>query len=85
MNVPQQGHFATQSADGLRFQPLMGPEQEKSEDEPEQDQGQLVLNNLPDNPKNEGSPRPTQETRRSEANKGSIKTRPKSSRKKKGR
>ncbi|KAA6361281.1 MAG: hypothetical protein EZS28_043193 [Streblomastix strix] len=83
MNIPQQGHRAAQRPDGLGFQPLMGPEQEQSEDEPEHDQGQLDLNNLPDNPGNEGPPGLTQETRRSEANQGSTKSRSKSSRKKK--
>ncbi|KAA6388483.1 MAG: hypothetical protein EZS28_015990 [Streblomastix strix] len=82
MNIPQHGHLAAQGADGLGFQPLMGPEQEQSEDEPEHDQGQLDLNNLPDNPGNEGPLGLTQETRRSEANKGSSKPRLKSSRKK---
>ncbi|KAA6386411.1 MAG: hypothetical protein EZS28_018058, partial [Streblomastix strix] len=43
MNIPQQAHLAAQGVDGLGFQPLMDPEQEKSEDEPEQDQGQLDL------------------------------------------
>ncbi|KAA6403182.1 MAG: hypothetical protein EZS28_001308 [Streblomastix strix] len=83
MNIPQQDHLAAQRADGLGFQPLMGPEQEQSEDKPEHDQDQLDLNNLPDNPENEGPPGLTQETRRSEANKGSTKSRSKSSRKKK--
>ncbi|KAA6381067.1 MAG: hypothetical protein EZS28_023409, partial [Streblomastix strix] len=83
MNIPQQAHLAAQRADGLGFQPLIGQEQEQSEDGPEQDQGQLDLNNLPDNPENEGPPGLTQETRRSEANKGSSKSRSKSSRKKK--
>ncbi|KAA6369617.1 MAG: hypothetical protein EZS28_034856 [Streblomastix strix] len=50
------GRTATQGADGLVFQPLIDQEQEQSEDEPEQDQGQLDLNNLPDNPENEGPP-----------------------------
>ncbi|KAA6396716.1 MAG: hypothetical protein EZS28_007753 [Streblomastix strix] len=83
MNIPQQGHFAAQRADGLRFQLLMGLEQEQSEDEPEHDLGQLNLNNLSENPGNEGPSGLTQETRRSEANKGSTKSRSKSSRKKK--
>ncbi|KAA6375536.1 MAG: hypothetical protein EZS28_028936 [Streblomastix strix] len=54
MYVPQQGHLVAQGAGGLGFQFLMGPEQEQSEDEPEQDQGQQDLNILPDNPGNEG-------------------------------
>ncbi|KAA6383003.1 MAG: hypothetical protein EZS28_021466 [Streblomastix strix] len=84
--IPQQGHLADQGADGFGFQPLMGPQQEQSEDEPEQDQGQQDLNNLPDNPGNEGPPGLTQETRRSEANKSSIEPRPEYYfRKKKGR
>ncbi|KAA6358431.1 MAG: hypothetical protein EZS28_046043 [Streblomastix strix] len=83
MSIPQQAHLAAQRADGLGFQPLIGQEQDQSEDEPEQDQGQLDLNNLPDNPENEGPLRLTQETRRSEANKGSTKLRSKSSHKKK--
>ncbi|KAA6367071.1 MAG: hypothetical protein EZS28_037400, partial [Streblomastix strix] len=70
-------------ADDLGFQPLMGPEQEQFEEEPKQDQGQLDLNNLPDNPENERPPGLTQETRRSEANQGCIKPCPKSSLKKK--
>ncbi|KAA6392031.1 MAG: hypothetical protein EZS28_012440 [Streblomastix strix] len=81
--IPQQAHLAAQGADGLGFQRLIGREQEQSEDSPEQEQRQLDLNNLPNNPENEGPPGLTQETRRSEANKGCIKTRPKSSRKKK--
>ncbi|KAA6378668.1 MAG: hypothetical protein EZS28_025803, partial [Streblomastix strix] len=72
-----EGETATQCAIGLGFQPLIGQEQEQSEDEPEQDQGQLDLNNLPDNPENESSLGLMQETRRSEANKGSIKPRSK--------
>ncbi|KAA6403438.1 MAG: hypothetical protein EZS28_001030 [Streblomastix strix] len=83
MNLLQQGHLAAQGADGLGFQTLICQVKEQSEDEPEQDQGQVHFNNLPDNTKNEGSPGLTQETRRSEANKGRIKPRPKSSRKKK--
>ncbi|KAA6363272.1 MAG: hypothetical protein EZS28_041203 [Streblomastix strix] len=82
MNIPQQGHLAVQGADRLGFQPLMGPEQEQSEDGPEQNQGQLDFNNHPDNPGNEYPPGLTQETRRSEANKGSFKPRSKSSCKK---
>ncbi|KAA6374845.1 MAG: hypothetical protein EZS28_029629 [Streblomastix strix] len=62
----------------------MGPEQEQSEEELKQDQHQLDLNNLPDNPGNEGPPGLTQETRRSEANKGRAKPRLKSSPKKSG-
>ncbi|KAA6399997.1 MAG: hypothetical protein EZS28_004473 [Streblomastix strix] len=69
MNILQQGHLAAQRADGLGFQLLIGQEQEQSEDDPEQDQGQLDLNNLPDDPGNEGPPGLTQETRRSEAKK----------------
>ncbi|KAA6369106.1 MAG: hypothetical protein EZS28_035367 [Streblomastix strix] len=83
MSIPQQAHLAVQSADGLGFQPLIGQEQEQSEDRPEQDQGQLDLNNLPDNPGNQGQLGLTQETRRSEANKGRTKSRTKYSRKKK--
>ncbi|KAA6384845.1 MAG: hypothetical protein EZS28_019626 [Streblomastix strix] len=83
INIPQQGHLAAQISDGLGFQPLIGQEQEQSEDGPEQDQGQLDLNNHPDNPRNEGPQGFTQETRKSEANKGRIKSRSKSSRKKK--
>ncbi|KAA6379587.1 MAG: hypothetical protein EZS28_024885 [Streblomastix strix] len=83
MNILQPGHFAAQGADDLGFQLLIGPEQEQSEDEPEQDQGQQDINNLPDNPGNEGSLGHIQETRRKEANKGSTKPRSKSSRKKK--
>ncbi|KAA6371061.1 MAG: hypothetical protein EZS28_033413, partial [Streblomastix strix] len=83
MNIPQQAHLAAQGAGGPEFQPLMGPEQVQSEDEPEQDQGQQDLNNLPDIPGNEGPPGLTQETRRSQANQGSTKSRSKSSRKKK--
>ncbi|KAA6386938.1 MAG: hypothetical protein EZS28_017538 [Streblomastix strix] len=83
INIPQQAYLAAQGADGLGFQRLIGREQEQSEDGPEQDQGQLDLNNLSDNPGNEGPPGLTQETRRSEANKSSTKSRSKSSRKKK--
>ncbi|KAA6384267.1 MAG: hypothetical protein EZS28_020203, partial [Streblomastix strix] len=83
MNIPHQAHFASQGADGLGFQSLIGQEQEQSEDGPEQDQGQQNLNNLQDNPENESPPGLTQETRRSQANKGSTKSRSKSSRKKK--
>ncbi|KAA6401068.1 MAG: hypothetical protein EZS28_003407 [Streblomastix strix] len=83
MNIPQQGHHAAQIANIHGFQPMICPEQEQSEDEPEQDQGKLDLNNLPDNPGNEGPQGLIQETRRGEANKGSIKSCPKSSRKKK--
>ncbi|KAA6376893.1 MAG: hypothetical protein EZS28_027578, partial [Streblomastix strix] len=79
MYIPQQGHLAAQRADGLGFQPLIGQEQEQSEDEPVQDQGQPDLINLPDNPQNEGQPEPLQETRRSQANKGCNKPRLKSS------
>ncbi|KAA6394629.1 MAG: hypothetical protein EZS28_009846 [Streblomastix strix] len=75
-SIPQQGHLTAQGADCLGFQPLMDPEQEQSQDEPGQDQGQLDLNNLPDNPRNEGLSRLTQETRRSKANKGSTKPGP---------
>ncbi|KAA6368203.1 MAG: hypothetical protein EZS28_036270, partial [Streblomastix strix] len=83
INIPQHSRLAAQRADGLGFQPLICPEQEQSEVEPEQDLSQLDLNNLPDNPENECLPGLIQETRRSEANKGSIQPRPKSSRKKK--
>ncbi|KAA6365172.1 MAG: hypothetical protein EZS28_039299, partial [Streblomastix strix] len=72
MNISKQIHLAAQGADGLGFQPLIGQEQEQSEDEPEQDQGQLDLNNLPDNPANQGPSGLIQETGRSEANEGSI-------------
>ncbi|KAA6361022.1 MAG: hypothetical protein EZS28_043451, partial [Streblomastix strix] len=82
MNIPQKGHLAAQSADGLGFQPLIGPEQEQSEDEPEQAQRQQDLNNHPNNPENESSSGLKQETRRCDANKVSIKPRPKSSLKK---
>ncbi|KAA6359933.1 MAG: hypothetical protein EZS28_044540 [Streblomastix strix] len=58
-------------------------QQEQFEDEPEQDQNQLDLNNLPDNPENQGPSRLPQETRRSEANNCGIKISPKSSRRKK--
>ncbi|KAA6394424.1 MAG: hypothetical protein EZS28_010048 [Streblomastix strix] len=71
--------YRTTLADGFGFQPLIGQEQEQSEDEPEQELGQLDLNNFPDNPEIDGPPGLTQETRRSEANKGYIKPRYKSS------
>ncbi|KAA6401268.1 MAG: hypothetical protein EZS28_003206 [Streblomastix strix] len=83
MNIPQQGHLAAQGADCLGFQPPIGQEQEQTEDRLEQDQGQQDLNNLRDNPGYEGPPGLSQETRRSEANKSSTKSRSKSSRKKK--
>ncbi|KAA6401978.1 MAG: hypothetical protein EZS28_002492 [Streblomastix strix] len=82
-NIPQRGHLAAQSAHGLGFHPLIGQEQERYEDEPEQDQSQQNLSNLPDNLEKEGQPVQTQETGRSEANKGSIQPRSKSFRKKK--
>ncbi|KAA6352978.1 MAG: hypothetical protein EZS28_051495, partial [Streblomastix strix] len=53
INIPHQGHLAAQSVNGFGLQPLIRPEQEQSEDEPEQDQGQLDLINHPDNPENE--------------------------------
>ncbi|KAA6384575.1 MAG: hypothetical protein EZS28_019897 [Streblomastix strix] len=83
MNIPQQAHLAAQRADGLGFQPLLGLMLEQSVDELEQDYGQQDLNNLLDNPENEGPPGLTQETKRSEANKSCVKPRSKSSYKKK--
>ncbi|KAA6396366.1 MAG: hypothetical protein EZS28_008112 [Streblomastix strix] len=79
----QKGHQAAQGADGLGFQPLMGPEQEQSEDEPEKDKGYLDINNFSDIQDKEGSSGHTQETRRGDANKCCNKTRPNLPRKKK--
>ncbi|KAA6373291.1 MAG: hypothetical protein EZS28_031183, partial [Streblomastix strix] len=76
INIPQQGHLAAQGADGFGFQPLIGQEQEQSEDRPEQDQGQQDLYNLSYNSENKVLSKLIQETIRSEANKGSIKPRP---------
>ncbi|KAA6397977.1 MAG: hypothetical protein EZS28_006503 [Streblomastix strix] len=59
------------------------PEQEQSENGSEQDQGQLDLNYLPDNPGSEGPSELTQKTRMNEANKDSSKPGPKSSSKNK--
>ncbi|KAA6396922.1 MAG: hypothetical protein EZS28_007550 [Streblomastix strix] len=85
MNIPQHDHLVAQRAEILKFLPLIGQELGQSQKEPEQDQGQLNINNVPDNLQNEGPPGHTQETRRSKTNKGSIKPRTKSSRKKNGR
>ncbi|KAA6381659.1 MAG: hypothetical protein EZS28_022812, partial [Streblomastix strix] len=79
MSQLQQGHLAAQSAYGLGLQSLIGPGQEQSEDEPEQNQRKQDLNNIPDNQENKGLIGLKQETRRSDANKSSIKTRLRSS------
>ncbi|KAA6375928.1 MAG: hypothetical protein EZS28_028544 [Streblomastix strix] len=54
MNISPLGHLSAQNIDGLGFQPLIGPEQEQSEDRTEQNQGQQDLNNLLDSTENEG-------------------------------
>ncbi|KAA6359158.1 MAG: hypothetical protein EZS28_045315 [Streblomastix strix] len=86
MNIPQQGHLAAYGADGAGFQPLIGQEQELSEDGLEQDQGQLDLNIIPDNPGNEIPSRHTQDIRWSEEIKSNINPSPNSPcKEKKGR
>ncbi|KAA6385852.1 MAG: hypothetical protein EZS28_018621, partial [Streblomastix strix] len=83
MNIPQQGHLEAQGAYGLGFQTMIDLMQIQSENESEQDQDQQDLSNLPDNLENESPSGLIQVTRRSDVNKSCIKTRPRSSCKKK--
>ncbi|KAA6393088.1 MAG: hypothetical protein EZS28_011384 [Streblomastix strix] len=56
MNIPHHGHLEAQSTDRHGFQPLTGQVKEQPKDDPQQDHDQLDLNNLPDNPENQGLP-----------------------------